>query len=54
MTTKITCEECNGKGSYVDELGCEDGEIPMTRECDNCNGRGYYLQDEDGNNDNHQ
>lgn len=54
MATKIICEECNGKGSYVDELGCEDGEISMTRECDNCNGRGYYYQDENGVNDNHQ
>ena len=51
---KIICEECNGKGSYIDELGCEDGEISMTRECDNCNGRGYYYQDENGVNDNHQ
>lgn len=54
MLTKIICEECNGKGTYIDELGCEDGEISMTRDCDNCNGRGYYLQDEDGKNDNHQ
>lgn len=54
MSIKITCEECNGKGSYIEELGSDDGEISMCRECDNCNGRGYYFQDEEGDNDNGQ